>query len=66
MRETRSSGSAEGVVGNHDPYSDFESGWINLREKLFSHPMPGACKGERPSGYNLSGVRVKEFAFPWM
>jgi hypothetical protein len=21
-RETRSSGSAEGVVGNHDPYSD--------------------------------------------
>jgi hypothetical protein len=23
MRETRSSGSVEGVVGNHDPYSDF-------------------------------------------
>jgi hypothetical protein len=23
MRETRSSGSVEGVVSNHDPYSDF-------------------------------------------
>jgi len=23
MRETRSSGSVEGVVGNHDPYSDY-------------------------------------------
>src|SRR5258708_10979286 len=25
MRETRSSGSVEGVVSNHDPYSDFNS-----------------------------------------
>jgi hypothetical protein len=24
MREIRSSGSAEGVMSNHDPYSDFE------------------------------------------
>jgi hypothetical protein len=30
MRETRSSGSVEGVVSNHDPYSDFEEHSIVL------------------------------------
>jgi hypothetical protein len=30
MRETRSSGSVEGVVSNHDPYSDSE------QDKLFA------------------------------
>ena len=31
MRETRSSGSVEGVVGNHDPYSDFLNYLLQLR-----------------------------------
>ena len=30
-RETRSSGSVEGVVGNHDPYSDFLNYLLQLR-----------------------------------
>jgi transposase len=33
MREIRSSGSAEGVMSNHDPYSDFDSNslWVCAR-----------------------------------
>jgi hypothetical protein len=41
MRETRSSGSVEGVVGNHDPYSDsklvildFDFGSPRLRQYI--------------------------------
>ena len=33
MRETRSSGSVEGVVGNHDPYSDFLRPFLAGHEK---------------------------------
>jgi hypothetical protein len=35
MREIRSSGSAEGVMSNHDPYSDFAGFrlWVNARRK---------------------------------
>jgi hypothetical protein len=33
MREIRSSGSAEGVMSNHDPYSDLGSGSSGVEEK---------------------------------
>ena len=42
MRETRSSGSVEGVVGNHDPYSDSSlllvdlSVGVMLMDRMFS------------------------------
>jgi hypothetical protein len=39
MRETRSSGSVEGVMSNRDPYSDFQvclhlvCGWVSFRHR---------------------------------
>jgi hypothetical protein len=37
MRQSRSSGSAEGVMGNHDPYSDntLHSEVISVNLKLY-------------------------------
>jgi hypothetical protein len=41
MRETRSSGSVEGVVSDHDLYSDFRSG-LCLLQALVGQRRPGA------------------------
>jgi hypothetical protein len=35
MRESRSSGSVEGVMGNHDSYSD-----IGITTPVLKHPCP--------------------------
>ncbi len=40
MREIRSSGSVEGVMSNHDPYSDQE-------RKQRIHPGLESCMGHR-------------------
>jgi len=39
MREIRSSGSAEGVMSNHDPYSDFENA-VKRHLLLETHDRP--------------------------
>ena len=36
MRETRSSGSVEGVRGNPDPYSDSSRALVNYRNQVYS------------------------------
>jgi hypothetical protein len=43
MRETRSSGSVEGVVGNHDSYSDYKYVQIYLPQ-LYSLPSPSQLR----------------------
>jgi len=37
MRETRSSGSVEGVMGNHDPYSD--AFLVSGRHAMIKHEL---------------------------
>jgi len=36
MREIRSSGSAEGVMGNCDPYSDLPNLWSSINHRVYS------------------------------
>ena len=43
MRETRSSGSVEGVVGNHDSYSDYKYMQIYL-PRLHSLASPSLLR----------------------
>jgi hypothetical protein len=38
MREIRSSGSVEGVVSNHDPYSDWSPEYFRARLTCGAHP----------------------------
>ena len=52
MRSCRSSGSVEGVVSNHDPYSDFQSG-IGVIERRADdathHPLALLSRGAESS-----------------
>jgi len=48
MREIRLSGSVEGVVSNHDPYSDLRSAWKIVR-----------CKNKKPTCQFVSGGGLK-------
>ena len=59
MRETRSSGSVEGVVGNHDPYSDSGALAIQASPQPTTHPlesfanrMPPDCEPTRTDNPN--------------
>ena len=66
MRETRSSGSVEGVVGNHDSYSDLYLKWrqplkltghrlARLAERRLAPVRPSSRgKGPRMSSVSLS------------
>jgi hypothetical protein len=53
MRETRSSGSVEGVVGNHDPYSDFLPVGVGKLASLLSQLVSGP-RHVKPSVPNFS------------
>ena len=51
MRETRSSGSVEGVMGNHDSYSDFGSGTVDLPVRM---QAPAQRTDAQWTGLNVS------------
>ena len=40
MRETRSSGSVEGVMGNHDPYSDRHLLTVSATNRMSTRSAP--------------------------
>ncbi len=62
MREFRLSGSVEGVMSNHDPYSDLVSasrpppGRPRRRLAVFKEADRARCKS---TGTQLSGVRIE-------
>jgi hypothetical protein len=43
MRQFRSSGSVEGVMGNHDSYSDFAASHPLARGRLSKHGFTSMC-----------------------
>jgi hypothetical protein len=63
MRESRSSGSVEGVVSNHDPYSDFRSRQVLIsipvgRDYLHANPSSGPKLPYDPNTILYTGNRT--------
>jgi len=73
MRESRSSGSVEGVVGNHDPYSDSRAALGSSRSGAFMTPdqpavsippaslVPAPVRPEPPGGAARSRVQALRY-----
>jgi hypothetical protein len=55
MRETRSSGSVEGVMGNHDSYSDSYAALTPRGANPRSPVAQTTCRVRQPSDFPIAG-----------